>query len=103
MLRCACTGSEGGHLATGLARALDLLEQSAAKSTEGGYTQRRGQHYPVPVAQKKGEKGKPRSGDGLKAKTKRVVESLIAASDSHTDDELKDGRVLVPSFCQQLL
>ena len=39
MLRCACTGSEGGHLATGLARALDLLEQSAAKSTEGGYTQ----------------------------------------------------------------
>ena len=75
-------------------------------ATEGGYTQRRGQHYPVPVAQKKGEKGekgKPRSGDGLKAKTKRVVESLIAASDSHTDDELKDGRALVPSFCQQLL
>ena len=32
-------GSEGGQLATGLARALDLLEQSAAKSTDGGYTQ----------------------------------------------------------------
>ena len=40
--RTACVvpaGSEGGHLATGLARALDLLEQSAARSTEGGYSQ----------------------------------------------------------------
>jgi len=35
----AIEGSEGGHLATGLARALDLLEQSAARSTEGGYSQ----------------------------------------------------------------
>ena len=61
-------------------------QKMANYALQGGYTQRRGEHYPVVIQEK---------AKGLKAKVKRVTDSLRYAESSHTVEELEDGKALV--------